>query len=283
RRMQLGPTPPSEQTVEQPPSTPENAREIAPGVTSELETAPVPMNWIEQIRAENPLLPSILLVCGVVLLVLVMVRSLKRNTRADRIRSNNLGSPSERIADIHDRAQSSMDPGRKLMVEAEEIARRVGATLDNKAARLELLIEEADARLEELNRKLAASQLSKPTSPQPQTQNQNQAQPHETPPSPRTLDPTLLDRARIEQDMEERQGRVLGRIEPQPPAAAAKPDYEPQSDPENPPAAEPESIHSRIRTLADSGLTSSEIARNLDQPIGQVELVLNLHRQQKLY
>ncbi len=261
--MQLGPTTPANELSEQPiqgdPGGPEGATTADPaGATG----------WIERIKQQNPMLPDILLVSGVIVLVLVMFRSLRKHTRDNRRRDNALGSPAERIAGIHSQAQSSMEPATKLMVEAENIARRVGATLDNKAARLELLIEEADARLEQLNRALSRAGGANTASQHPPAPPVERAP---QPAAPRTLDPTLLDRARVEQDLEDRQSRVAGRISPEPAPA------------ETPPAEGSPSMSDQIHDLAESGLSSREIARELDQPIGQIELVLNLRNRKNQF
>jgi len=218
--------------------------------------------YIEKFKSNDSMLPSILLVGGILLMVVLMMRHLRKKTKADRRRSNTQGSPNSRIAQIHEHAKSSMEPAHRIMIEAEELARRYGAVLDNKAARLELLIEEADKKLAALNRTLVNSSIA--------------AQPTERPtqpPSPptRTIDPTLLDRARLEQDLAERQSRVAGRIDPTEPPTPMQP---------APIAQEPKSTQSRVIELADEGLSNIEIAHQLAQPIGQIELILNLRKHQ---
>jgi len=222
---------------------------------------------LDRFNAENSMLPNILIIGAMVLLVFLMMRALRRTSQANRARTRSMGSPSERIADIRQQAEQSMEPGRKLMVDAEDIARRLGASLDNKAARLELLIEEADAKLDQLNRAIARSEGRTPAPDQ-------SAPPEQAGTPKRTIDPALLDRARIEQDYEERQSRVAGRINPEPPIS-------PDSDdrPQPTPAPDPEiSISDQIQALALSGKSSKEIASELQQPIGQVELIMNLHK-----
>ena len=226
---------------------------------------------LNRLQSGDSLLPSALLIGGVLLAIVIMMRMVRKNHKSNAKRSNRQLSPGDRITSIHTHAQATMDPAHRLMVETEEMARRLGATLDNKAARLELLIEEADRKLAILNRSIAnPSSISPPPLDQPVDQPINQ-QPTSSPlpqhPA-RTIDPSLLDRARMDQDLEERQTRVAGRIEPS----------EQQPEPIREP--EPKSIQSQIIGLAESGLSASEIARQLDQPIGQVELILNLRKQQ---
>ncbi|MFG0245501.1 MAG: hypothetical protein ACF8MF_05545 [Phycisphaerales bacterium JB052] len=262
--MQLGPTTP-----------PQNEQALTHAVDSDAQAAPNPQNsgvidtqsdtagygsLFERFNAENSLLPNILIIGAMVLLVFLMMRSLRKASQSNRVRANNLGTPSERIAEIRDQAEQSMEPSRKLMVDAEDIARRLGAALDNKAARLELLIEEADAKLDQLNRAVAR------TDTHGDTPNEQSVQ---VSPAPnRTIDPALLDRARVEQDIEERQSRVAGRITPAP---IPRPEPEPEI-----------SISDQVQALALQGKSSREIATELAQPIGQVELILNLQKRSEM-
>ena len=276
--VQLGPTQPIEspstlQTQEPTSSVAQPSNQTPADIdlssaesdqTNTITSDPAPFSGIvNAFKSQDSMLPNILLIGGVLLMVLLMMRMLKKNTKANARRANIQGTPAERIEQLHTRAQASMEPSTKLMVDAEEMARRLGAILDNKAARLELLIEEADSKLNALNRAVAGSQQPKPA-----------AQTHEhTPPTPRTIDPSLLDRARVEQDLEDRQSRVAGRIEPT---------YQPAQEHKPQPIAkkpEPPTIQAQIIELANSGLTNIEIAHELKQPIGQVELVLNLNKQ----
>ncbi len=262
--MQYGPTETSNRpaVIEQPQTT---TAQTTTTQTSEIETQPTEQTnqsvALEHLwdRFQSP---NTLLVFGVLLMVIMMFRLLRKKHKANAKRANAQSSPADRIANIHTQAQSSMEPSRRVMVDAEEMARRLGATLDNKAARLELLIEEADQKLATLNRTLATSTPTQPTQPPPPTN------------PTRTIDPTLLDRARLEQDHAERQSRVAGRIEPT--IQEPKPDQAPQLAPQ----PEPQTIQSQVFTLADSGHTSTEIAHQLNQPVGQVELILNLRKQQ---
>ncbi len=254
--LQLGP---SAQTDESRSASYGDADPTTGGSGAELQTQE-PSGWIERFNAENSMIPNLLLMVGMMIMVFLMYRSLRKTHRANAQRSNSMGTPSERIEEIRHNAQSSMEPAQKLMVEAEDIARRLGAVLDNKAARLELLIEEADAKLDQLNR--AVSNQPKPANA-PNDERQDNA-PSRPASSPRAIDPSLLDRARLEQDQHERESRVAGRIEPEP----AREEHEPAEI----------SISDQIHELALSGKSSQEIAQELKQPIGQVELILNLHR-----
>ncbi len=112
-----------------------------------------------------------------------------------------------------------------LMVEMLETARQMTAQLDTRAARLELLMKEADAKLAALK---AASNAAATT----------QATPCAEPEA--TMAPAPTD--------------------PVPPKAETPPDPR----------------HAEVYTLADQGRSPHEIARRLNRPNGEVELILAL-------
>lgn len=257
--MQLGP----DANTEEPRLSQQEASGDIPEATSGEIQDHQPTSFLDQFRAENSMIPNILLALGMIILVVLMFRSLKKTHKSNATRTNSMGSPAERIEEIRHRAETSMEPAERLMVEAEDIARRLGAVLDNKAARLELLIEEADAKLDQLNRAVS-TQSRAPRNPTDSSPGEQETPISTRPAVPaRSIDPSLLDRARLEQDQHERDTRVAGRIEPEP-ANAQEP--------------EPEeiSISDQIHELATQGKSSQEISRQLKQPIGQVELIMNL-------
>lgn len=276
--MQLGPTDPSSIQIPDDRSTAQSGElsdeqtnaqtDTQSGSTVESqESSPVAIERLIQRLQTSDSLPAILFSVGILLMVLILMRKLLRNTKANRRRTNSLPTPQDRIAQINNKATTSMDISTTVMVETEEMARRLGAIMDNKAARLELLIEEADRKLAQLNQSLVRSAISSQPSTTP-------------PPDPhaRALDPTLLDRARLEQDIEDRQSRVAGRID-----HTQSPELKPTPSPAPSPAPQPtqqETTQSKVIELADAGCTNIEIAHQLNQPIGQVELILNLRKQQ---
>ncbi|RMH30486.1 MAG: hypothetical protein D6692_02235 [Planctomycetota bacterium] len=205
-----------------------------------------PGDWLANLRAEykDSMIPGMLMAFGVLVLMYLMMRRLIRRPRP-------AAAPHEtRVQEIHDRAAASVTPVERAMAEAEQLARRLAATLDNKADRMDLLIQEADRKLEELNKAIAAVSRNTPVST------------HDRPQRPvRTIDPSLMDRARIEQDRAERQ---------------PEPRHEPRLTRETTDETNP--IHRRVWALADDGMPPVEIARSLNQPIGQVELILNLRK-----
>lgn len=210
-----------------------------------------PVAWWNQ---SDSLMPGMLLAFGVFVGLFVMLRMLRRKQMTRPV----AGPPDERLAAIHERATSSIGPIERSMAEGEQFARRLAATMENKAARLELLIEEADRKLEELNR--AVSQASRST---PINTTDRAAR------TLRSIDPAVLDRARVEQDRAERHVQngqhETGRL-----------DAGPLPEPKQADAADP--VHRRVWALADDGMPPLDIARSLNQPVGQVELILNLRK-----
>jgi hypothetical protein len=82
---------------------------------------------------------------GVGILVVVLLRRLRTRCRTQP----QSVEPYERIKHLHARAQ---DRGKAdgAMADAEELARRLAALMDNKAARIEVLLQQADERIEAL-------------------------------------------------------------------------------------------------------------------------------------
>ncbi|MEM9373835.1 MAG: hypothetical protein AAGA55_09340 [Planctomycetota bacterium] len=242
-----------------------------PAFSAETTAPASAAEWIEalQARFEGSPLPGMMLAVGVLIMMFIMMRRLARRSTTPKARSVD---PAEHIAGLHDRVAASTTPIDRSISQAEETTRRLAAMLDNKADRIDLLIQEADAKLIQLNNALAQVSRNTPVSAGPLA---SPAEPerHSTPRSAqRKIDPGLLDRARIEQDRVERStpaGHTLNLADPESPSAPGK-------QPDEPRAADP--THRRIWELSDDGLPPVEIARTLNQPIGQIELILNLRR-----
>lgn len=105
------------------------------------------------------------------------------------------------------------------MADAEEVTRRLAAIMENKAARLEVLLERAEKQAEALEAAVRRAEGAGGVGP------------------------------------------GAGGGEAEPPAALAM-------DP----------VHRRVYELADRGMRPVEIARELERPTGQVELILSLRR-----
>ncbi len=97
-------------------------------------------------RASSPILSGAFMAASMIIVLWVLMR-LARQRRA---RSHQT-EPTARLEEIrHDASQREVFSN--LMVDAEELTRRFAAQLDNKAARLEQLLELADERIERLER-----------------------------------------------------------------------------------------------------------------------------------
>jgi len=162
-----------------------------------------------------------LIALGSVMMLIVIARMLGRRSRVQTA-----GSRSERtgreVARPGLTSTAGHDRLERLMTDAEELTRRLAAVLDNKAARIEVLIEQADERLAALER---AQERAEP-----------EAQPAPARPG-------------------------LSLTEESAPAA---------------PAVDP--LHRKVYDMADRGMTPVDIARQIDRPTGQVELILALRR-----
>jgi hypothetical protein len=137
-----------------------------------------------------------------------------------------------------------------LLVELSEMARQISAQLDTRAAKLELLIKEADEKIAALRGTRAgdgSAAASPAASPAPQAAEGS---------STTTIAPTAhVDSAE--------QAALSDMKDATAPALAAAP-----------PAADPR--HAEVYAMADEGRSANEIARALHRPAGEVELILAL-------
>lgn len=250
---------------------------------------------------EMPTSSTMLMVAGVVLAFLVIMRSLMRSSAKRKQQTRSMGDTSERIATIREHARGSVDPARQAMVDAEDLTRRMGAVLDNKATKIEILLEEATeriAQLERANRDLRVQQSIAPT-PQPVVDPATRSHQPSASESPvdqswatshpevqqsqqseqRGMPPEMLDRARLDQDRADRTW-----VEPN--ASDSDQNHEEpifRIDRGLTAAPRAESPHpltfpEQVDELATQGYNALEIADKLNRLVGEVELVLNLRR-----
>ncbi len=92
-------------------------------------------------------LPGGLAAAGIAILVMTLMRAARR--RAARRRDAAPLAPPERLASLRSDAEQR-DQLTNLMVDVEELTRRFAAQLDNKAARLEILLAEANETIQRL-------------------------------------------------------------------------------------------------------------------------------------
>ncbi|MFK7760354.1 MAG: hypothetical protein AB8C13_10465 [Phycisphaerales bacterium] len=228
--------------------------------------------------------PSMLFLGGIVLALLVTMRMLMRSSSKRKLQTHTMGQPSERIDKINTRASGSMDPARKVMVEAEELTRRLGAVLDNKAAKIEVLLEEANQRITQLERASAQSLAHAQQANTPRSANQTNSSSSS---NSSGVSPEALDRARLDQDRADRQW-----VQDTHPASGPPQRTADENSPATPtfridrgPAAKgvpetpnPLTFPDQVDELVTRGFNALEIANKLNRPIGEVELILNLRR-----
>lgn len=159
-----------------------------------------------------------LIAVGSVMMLVVIGRLLSRRRPVNRP-DDQASRPSRQTGQPAFTSTASHDRLERMMTDAEELTRRLAAVLDNKAAKIEVLIEQADDRLRALEE---AHAQPAPIAPVPSP---SPAPPNE-PPAPLSIDP----------------------------------------------------LHRKVYDLADQGLTPVDIARQIDKPTGQIELILALRR-----
>lgn len=183
-----------------------------------------------------------LLVLGV-MLIITSLMMIGRSRRRKQAMGEGAPKPSDRLEELRQRKEVRGDLER-LMVDLEEMARRLGAQMDAKARRVEHLLEQAERRLAELRQ--AQAEAGTPgweEGPGPTAA---------SPPTP--LGETLSSIA----------GELSGdAAAPGTPGAAA-------------PGGDAEDLRQRVYALADAGADAGRIASELDEHQGKVELILSL-------
>lgn len=174
-----------------------------------------------------------LITAGVGVLIFILFKNLRKNRKRAVARSKH--SPRDRIDEIQTRV-SGMNDMHGMTARAQESVQTLITQLENKAARLELLLDKTEARIAEFDAKidqLASSSSSQPSAPSP---------------------------------------RAPGLTMQSPPLAEP---CSPEDSPLDPPL---DPLHQRVHALADQGLDSIEIARQVNRPTGQIDLILALRR-----
>jgi hypothetical protein len=176
----------------------------------------------------------VVLCAGVLATLYVIMRSKSRTKKVDPLarQSGGIGLSQQR--------QVERDVN-NLMVEMLETARQMTAQLDTRAAKLELLIRQADDRLAAI--KSTAANGSAVPSPGNISRPADESQPGESAHDTPSDIPALVSEAIAE-----------------------------------PAETPPDPRHAEIYALADQGRSPHEIARSLDRPNGEVELILALRR-----
>lgn len=155
-----------------------------------------------------------------------------------------------------------------VLVEYEQMIRRMTAQVDTRAAKLEILIKEADELLGSLRQTLDAARAAPvdapraalaaaPVAPEQVTP---QPAPRVSPPSPAPL-PAVSNASRHTVAVQ-----TNG-------AAHAKPAVEPI-----PPDDDPAARYAEVYSLAEAGFSTREIAQEMGRPVNEVDLILALRK-----
>ena len=224
---------------------------------------------------------SLLMMLSAVAIMLIMLRrhQFRGATRRDVAR--------EQLANLREqgRLHQSMDD---LLIQLEEVSRRVSAQVDTKFAKLEQVVRDADVRIARLERLLgkhegdrsttrapAAQPSMPPTTPPSLSQSPAQAPPAKSPVSPGPSTPREPSASREKRN---RQTRADASNRPNASSPAR-----PASPAANPPAADPPANNidprfQHVYDLVDAGHSPIQAAEALSLPLGEVELILNLRR-----
>jgi len=212
----------------------------------------------------------LLIIAAIIIITMLMMQGSRRRAAG--------GSPRQYRREIDGATNQSAAIKRdmeRLLVELNELARQINGQIDTRFAKLEQSIADADKRIQFLRVLLSAAKEanlvdSDGTEPAGQS-------PSETGSitEPGRFDVRVGDEG-ISDHSEAYVDKVSAVSEknssPQVPAAAADGQVSEQS----PPTEDP---NRRLYELADAGRTPVEIARELNQSVGEVELILNLRPQ----
>ena len=233
----------------------------APAGAASAGTAPTGIGGISPEAQQT--LAHLLLVFGIMVAVVVMLR-VWRNRRYKVSELDR--DQTARIEEIREQAESRRDHVDRAMSDAEAFGRRLSASMDTQAVRLELLIEEAERAARRLEQALAQAQTRATGATSDAVRSSAEAASPQSAGVQREarVSQSALARARLEQLERERSeqpattpssgldsGRGSGRVS---------------------------SLREDVFRLADRGLSPGEIAGELDHPQGEVELILNLRR-----
>jgi len=193
-------------------------------------------------QAADPTANAIM-IAGIVLIAAVLLLNIRKRFKARDAADDD--TPRDRL-DRMDQVSRTRNDMRSMMVELEELTRRFGAQLDNKSRRLDRLLEEADERIAELRRLQGLP--------------------------PR--DPATHS----ERDGRESTGAMHGGDAPH--AGDAPGDAFDSADAPgaggDPTGGDP--FAGRVYALADDGKDAHQIARELDEHVGKIELILALRQ-----
>lgn len=167
----------------------------------------------------------------------------------------------------------------QLMVEIEQLARRLGSQLDAKSMRIERLLEQTEQRIEQLqtlhDRMAIDRKNTQPTdADQPNSTNRGQ-------PSAQTADHAQAAGSSRDANLANQPGASHPNTNPQQPDSAAGSGTDARNrtvDGSHDTPGDDQAINAAVGELADQGLTAQQIADRLDEHVGKVELILALRQ-----
>jgi hypothetical protein len=201
----------------------------------------------------------LLVFLGIALLLIQLRRHQFRSTTARDVTR-------EQFARLRDErgVQQAMD---KLLLQLEELSRRINAQVDTRFLKLETVIRDADDRIAKLEGLLGKSKqpgtrtAGAVKAPEPKAASEPGNETRPTTPPPRASAPLP--------------GASTSPPEPfTPPAATSTPAARAGEALE--PVAPADPRVGRVHALADAGQQPIKIAEELDMPLGEVEFILNL-------
>lgn len=199
--------------------------------------------------SENPPLDpfdptSVLWIVGIVLLSLFMVRTAMRRVARSRQRSQ---LPlQERLAESRQKVHASYDQMNELMAALADLSRQINGQIDTRLAKLETLLHQADQTIKQFG-ELVGSEDNAGRNPQMSSVD--------------AIGDTIKG---ISQEFHS------ANTDSQPQANEAQP-QEPLRG-----AAELTAKEKQVLEMVKKGLTTLAIARKLNQPVGEIELILSL-------
>ncbi len=214
-------------------------------------------------------LPYAMAAAGVALLSLVMLRRMTKVRRRQRAeaRAEANATPRERMEALQHSAQRSNPAAsiERLMLEAEELARTTAAQMETRATRLEALIRDADERLARLEAAgLEDRSAAPPRSFKAPTNQGLAAIGFNSPGAPGAPGPA-------NQHHRHTPARPAPEVHTQPEAIRRAMD---QAQPAGP----RDHLAERVAELAARGMTAVQIAQELGEQTGKVELMLALQK-----
>jgi hypothetical protein len=191
----------------------------------------------EGVLGREDWLPGAIAALGIAMITSVLLRRwFRKSRRANEDRDLPVREQRERLQNRAER--DSLD---QLMVEVQELTRVCAAQIENRATKLEYLIELADQRLRELERACSNAEAASSAPARPATHSQRTGS------------------------------------ESRPAHSPASRDWsESTEQPHTAVQTGSDTLARRIHELSQMGLKSVEIARQLDEQVGKVELILAL-------